>query len=120
VLDERFASASRMVVATVDELVSTEEVTAAGVTIPGHLVAATVEAPYGAHPTSCYPRYAYDRGHLREYVSAAQSGPAGLDKYLATYVHVGEESYREAVGADRLAALAGWSASTAAWRELFA
>ena len=87
VLDERFASASRMVVATVDELVSTEEVAAAGVTIPGHLVAAVAEVPFGAHPSSCYPRYAYDREHLREYVSAAQAGPADLDKYLATYVH---------------------------------
>ena len=120
VLDERFASASRMVIATVDELVSTEELTACGVTIPGHLVAATVEAPFGAHPTSCYPRYAYDRDHLREYVSAAQSGPVDLDKYLTTYVSGSEESYREAVGTRRLAALAGWSASTTAWQELFA
>ena len=77
VLDERFASASRMVVATVDELVSTEQVTAAGVTIPGHLVAAVAHVPFGAHPASCYPRYAYDRRHLREYVAAAQSGPGG-------------------------------------------
>jgi glutaconate CoA-transferase, subunit A len=120
VLDERFASASRMVIVTVDELVSTEELTASGVTIPGHLVAATAEAPFGAHPTSCYPRYAYDRDHLREYVSAAQSGPVDLDKYLTTYVSGSEGSYREAVGARRLAALAGWSASTTAWQELFA
>jgi len=34
VLDERFAAASAMVVATVDRLVSTEEVAAAGVVIP--------------------------------------------------------------------------------------
>ncbi len=74
VLDERFASASRLVVATVDEVVSTEEVARSGVTIPAHLVAAVAEVPYGAHPSSCYPRYAYDRDHLREYVSAAESG----------------------------------------------
>ena len=74
VLDERFASASRMVIATVDELVSPEEVAAAGITVPGHLVAAVAEVPFGAHPPS-YPRYAYDRAHLREYVSAAQAGP---------------------------------------------
>ena len=64
-------------------------------------------------------RYAYDRGHLREYVSAAQSGQAGLDKYLATYVNGSEESYRAAVGADRLATLTTWSQSAAAWQELF-
>ena len=120
VLDERFAAASRMVIATVDELVSTDVVAASGVTIPGHLVAAVTEVPFGAHPASCYPRYAYDRAHLREYVSAAQSGTAGLDKYLATYVNGTEESYRAAVGPDRLAALTTWSQSTAAWQELFA
>jgi glutaconate CoA-transferase subunit A len=118
VLDERFASASRMVVATVDELVSTEQVAASGVTIPGHLVAAVTVAPFGAHPASCYPRYAYDRSHLREYVTAAQSGPAGLEKYLETYVRGGEESYLELIGTDRLTELAGWSRSTAAWQEL--
>ena len=37
---------------------------AAGITIPGHLVAAVAEVPFGAHPSSCYPRYAYDRDHL--------------------------------------------------------
>jgi glutaconate CoA-transferase subunit A len=120
VLDERFASASQTVIATVDELVSTDAVVASGVTIPAHLVAAVVEVPFGAHPASCYPRYAYDRSHLREYVSAAQSGPVDLDKYLATYVHSSEEGYREAIGADRLAALTTWSQSTNAWRELFA
>ena len=119
VLDERFASASRMVVATVDELVSTEEVTAAGVTIPGHLVAAVAQVPFGAHPSSCYPRYAYDRAHLREYVTAAQAGPGDLEKYLAAYVQDSEESYRDAIGADRLTQLAGWSKSTEAWQELF-
>src|SRR6185437_6074882 len=94
-------------------------VVAMGVTIPGHLVAAVVTAPFGAHPTSCYPRYAYDRDHLREYVSAAQSGTADLDKYLAAYVNGSEESYRAAVGPGRLAALAAWSRSATAWQELF-
>ena len=120
VLDERFASASALVVATVDELVSTDEVTAAGVTIPAHLVAAVTEVPYGAHPSSCYPRYGYDRAHLREYVSAAQSGPDDLEKYLGVYLGGSEQDYRAAVGAGRLAALATWSESTAAWQELFA
>jgi glutaconate CoA-transferase subunit A len=119
VLDERFASASRMVVATVDEMVSTEQVTAAGVTIPAHLVAAVAHVPFGAHPASCYPRYAYDRSHLQEYVAAAQSGPEDLDKYLAAYVLDSEESYRGAIGPDRLAQLATWSRSTGAWQELF-
>ena len=119
VLDERFASASAAVIATVDEIVSPEEVAAAGVTIPAHLVAAVVEAPFGAHPTSSYPRYAYDRDHLGEYLSAAQGGPEDLEKYLATYVQGTEDGYREAVGAARLDALTTWSQSTSAWKEIF-
>jgi glutaconate CoA-transferase subunit A len=122
VLDERFASAARTVIATVDELASPAEVAAAGITIPAHLVAAVTEVPYGAHPSSCYPRYAYDHGHLREYVTAAQAGTDGAAKYLAAYVHgTGSEAgYREVVGADRLSALGAWSQSTAVWKELFA
>jgi glutaconate CoA-transferase, subunit A len=120
VLDERFASASAVVIATVDELVSTAEVIAAGVTIPAHLVTAVAEVPYGAHPASCYPRYAYDRAHLREYLTASQSGTDDLKKYLASYVGESEESYRTAIGQDRLAALTTWSHSNSAWQELFA
>jgi glutaconate CoA-transferase subunit A len=122
VLDERFASASRAVIATVDELVSPDEVAAAGIVIPAHLVTAVTEVPYGAHPSSCYPRYAYDRDHLREYVAAVQAGPDGAAKYLAAYVRgTGSEAdYRAVIGAERLSVLATWSESTAAWKELFA
>ena len=56
---------------------------------------------------------------LQEYVAAAQSGPEDLEKYLATYVRGSEESYRGAIGADRLTRLAGWSRSADAWQELF-
>jgi glutaconate CoA-transferase, subunit A len=122
VLDERFAAASRAVVATVEAIGSTEQVAAAGITIPAHLVSAIAEVPYGAHPTSCYPRYAYDRAHLAEYVSAATAGGADLAGYLDRYVAGAptEDAYRKVVGEDRLAALGQWSTSAAAWKELFA
>ncbi|HWG61239.1 MAG TPA: CoA-transferase [Streptosporangiaceae bacterium] len=122
VLDERFACASSAVVATVEELASTEEVTALGVTIPGHLVAAVTHCPFGAHPSSCYPKYAYDRRHLTDYVTAAQAGPDGATDYLKTHVHStgSEDGYRAAVGADRLASLGSWQESIEAWKELFA
>ena len=120
VLDERFAPASRQVIATVERVVSTGEVTAAGVTIPAHYVAAVAEAPFGAHPTSCYPDYAYDRPHLAEYVAAAQAGGEELASYLKTYVYgVDEPGYRELLGPDRLAALRSWSRSTEDWKGLF-
>lgn len=116
VLDERFAAASAMVVATVDQMVSTEEVAAAGVTIPAHAVAAVAEVPFGAHPSSCYPGYAYDRVHLATYIKAASAGGADLEGYLDRYVHAGEAAYRLAVDPERLV---GWSISTDAWKELF-
>lgn len=122
VLDERFASASRTVVATVDEIVPADHVRSAGITVPGHLVAAVVEVPFGAHPASCYPRYAYDRRHLREYVAAGQAGADEVAEYLRTYVHDAgsEDGYRKLIGQDRFGELTGWSSSTAAWKELFA
>ena len=115
VLDERFAAASAMVVATVDRMVSTDEVAAAGVVVPAHLVAAVAEVPFGAHPSSCYPGYAYDRPHLAGYVAAASRG-GDLAGYLDRYVHAGEDAYRRDVAPERLV---GWSASVDDWQELF-
>ncbi|HEY2192077.1 MAG TPA: CoA-transferase [Actinomycetospora sp.] len=116
VLDERFASAAGMVVATVDRLAPTDEVAAAGVVVPAHLVAAVAEVPFGAHPSSCYPGYAYDRPHLATYLAAATAAGPALAAYLERYVHAGEDAYRHDVEAGRLA---DWSASTGAWQELF-
>ncbi|MDP9220497.1 MAG: CoA transferase subunit A [Actinomycetota bacterium] len=121
VLDERFASASRNVVATVDRLVGSAELDAAGITVPAHFVAAVAEVPYGAHPTSCYPGYTYDRPHLATYVKAAATGGDVLADYLDTYVTgvPDEDGYRKIIGEDRLNRLGTWSESTAAWKELF-
>jgi glutaconate CoA-transferase, subunit A len=122
VLDERFAAAARDVVATVERVVSAEEVVSAGVTIPAHLVTALAEVPYGAHPSSCYPGYAYDRAHLGGYVRAATHGGPALAGYLDEFVTgtPTEEAYRKAIGEDRLARLGSWSASIDQWKELFA
>ena len=121
VLDERFAAASRNVVATAERIVSTEEVAAAGITIPGHLVAAVSEVPFGAHPSSCYPAYAYDRPHLAGYVRAAAAGDGELACYLERFVTgvPDEEGYRKVVGEEQLSALGRWSESTTAWKGLF-
>lgn len=120
VLDERFAMASRAVVATVDRLVSTTEVVEAGVTIPAHRVAAVAEVAYGAHPTSCYPAYPYDRAHLASYVVAAATAD-GASAYLDRYVlGTDEPEYRALIGERRLAELRDWSTSNDRWRTVFA
>jgi glutaconate CoA-transferase subunit A len=119
VLDERFAFASRKVVVTVERLASPSEVAEAGVVLPYFAVTAVVEAPYGAHPTSCYPHYTYDRAHLGEWVKAAGTDE-GVRQYLDRYVlgPGGEEGYLKSVGEDRLRALGEWSVSDERWREL--
>ncbi|MGH3823383.1 MAG: CoA transferase subunit A [Pseudonocardiaceae bacterium] len=121
VLDERFAAASRMVVATAERIVGTEEIVVAGITIPGHLVAAVSEVPFGAHPSSCYPVYAYDRPHLASYVQAATAGGEELVGYLDRFVTgvPTEEAYRKVVGEQQLAALTRWSESIETWKALF-
>ena len=121
VLDERFAGASRAVVATVDRIVSADRLADMGVTIPGYLVQAVAEVPYGAHPASCYPGYAYDRQHVGAYAKAAGSDET-MAEYLREWVHLpdGEDGYRAKVGEAGLDRLAGWSESVEAWKGLFA
>lgn len=121
VLDERFAAASRNVVATAERIVSTEHLGTAGITIPGHFVAAVSEVPFGAHPSSCYPTYAYDRSHLQAYVQAAAVGGRALASYLERFITgvPTEQAYRKAVGERQLAALCRWSESGDTWKELF-
>lgn len=119
VLDERFATASKMVVATVDRIASTEEVAEAGIVIPFYRVAAVAEVPFGAHPSSCYPGYAYDRAHIATWVAAAKT-PSGADEYLRTFVTgVDENGYRDLVGYERLDRLTRYRSSTAEWMDLF-
>lgn len=120
VLDEHFASASKSVVATVDRIVSTEELTERGITVPAHLVQAVAEVPCGAHPASSYPHYAYDRDAMGAYITAARTEES-LAAYLQEWVRATDEAgYRERVGAASLDRLTTWSDSVEAWKELFA
>lgn len=119
VLDERFTFAARAVVVTAERIAPPHEVAEAGVVLPAFAVSAVAEAPFGAHPTSCYPRYTYDRHHLGEWVTAA-ADEAGVAGYLERYVYPDEDAYRAAVGRARFAELGEWDVSTARWQELLA
>lgn len=47
------------------------------------LVQGVALAPYGAHPTSCAPKYGMDIAHLREYSATAKGEwPAYLERYV--------------------------------------
>src|SRR5258707_6770384 len=87
VADMLFIRASKHVIATVEQLLPADELRRMVPNVPYFWVEAVVEVPYGAHPTSCYPFYAYDRAHLAEYYSAAQAGPvAFLVEYPSPFV----------------------------------
>ena len=119
VLDEHFAAASKRVVVSVERVAPAEEVREAGVTIPYFAVDAVVEAPFGAHPTSCYPEYTYDRRHLAEWVAAAGS-EEGVAEYLGRFVAADEDGYDRAVGEERRRELREWRDSGERWMELMA
>lgn len=113
--DRLIAKASRRVVVTVDELVSPEEIARAPqrTSIPGYLVDAVVEVPWGAHPTSSHGRYLHDEEHLRAYLAAAeatrrQPESGALAAYIRTYIDEpgDHQAYLERVGGlARLSAL---------------
>jgi glutaconate CoA-transferase, subunit A len=92
-----FPKAARRVIVTVEEIVDAERIRAEPdrVVLPSFAVDAVVHAPYGAHPTSCFPRYAYDtafhvawataaraREAAREFLDRHVRGPSSQEEYL--------------------------------------
>jgi glutaconate CoA-transferase subunit A len=68
------------------------------------LVDGVIEAPFGAHPTSCTPKYGIDRDHLNTYTAATDAEK--WTAYREQYVDVDHDRYVEAVGgAARIAAI---------------
>jgi glutaconate CoA-transferase, subunit A len=104
-----FPKASRRVIVTVEEIVSEERLRAEPdrVVLPSFAVDAVVHVPFGAHPTSCFPRYGYDAALHRAWAAAARdAGTAG--EFLERYVTGpgSHEQYLDVVGGVRaLAAL---------------
>jgi glutaconate CoA-transferase, subunit A len=96
-IDPEIARAARSVVVTCEEIVSTEQIAAAPATthIPGFLVSAVIEAPFGAHPTTHVPRYGFDAWQIMEYADINAAG-GGAD-YVEQLRSESEEAYRERV-----------------------
>jgi glutaconate CoA-transferase, subunit A len=124
VADVLFAKAVKQVIATVERLVTTEALTELGVSIPYFYVTAVSVVAYGAHPTACYPFYAYDRRHTDLYYRQASAGiEAFRDHYLKPFVYdcATQVAYLERIGGQgRLNELATWNTSTEAWMKLYA
>jgi glutaconate CoA-transferase subunit A len=124
VADNLIAKASRKVLATVEQMVSTERMQElGGATIPYFYVTAIAEVRMGAHPTACYPFYAYDREHTALYYAAARAGAEVFAaKYLEPFVHGCPDhgAYLKKIGGEATQRrLAGWKDGDATWMALY-
>ena len=109
--DPLFAKASRHVIVTVDRIVDNSIVRREPhrTTIPGYLVDAVVEAPFGAHPCSSHGVYAHDEQQITQYVKAGADAATWWRDYFEPYVKDPESlaDYVERVGgAERILQLA--------------
>lgn len=66
-------------------------------TFERYLVSGVIEAPLGAHPTSCDPDYGWDLEHLKRYVASA-SDEGGWQAYHDAFIAPGEAAYQDANG----------------------
>ncbi|MEU0948675.1 CoA-transferase [Streptomyces canus] len=86
--DPLLAKASRKVIVCVDRIVDNAEIRRDPhrTVIPGYLVDAVVETPYGAHPCASQGRYAHDEKRLAAYIAAGRSAAQWRSEYLEPYV----------------------------------
>jgi glutaconate CoA-transferase subunit A len=109
--DPLFAKASKHVIVTTDRIVDNSVVRQEPhrTTIPGYLVDAVVEAPFGAHPCSSHGVYAHDEQLISQYIKAGADAATWWRDYLEPYVKEPESlaHYVERVGgAERILQLA--------------
>ncbi len=107
-LDLVTSRATRKLIVTVEQIVPRERVLRFPQLnlIPRFRTTAIVEAPYGAHPSSCLQVYDQDREHLKYYSQVARD-PDEFRRYLDRYVY-GVKSHMEylnLIGAESLVKL---------------
>jgi glutaconate CoA-transferase subunit A len=93
--------AAKRVIVTAEEIVDTEVLrrNPDRTILPGFIVDAVVEVPYGAHPTSFFPNYTYDSGFHRQWAEVSRdrkTAMAFIDRYVRT--PSSQQEYLEAVG----------------------
>ena len=103
---EEMIRAAKKRIVSVEEIVPTEEIRKhpEKTKIPRFQVDMVIEAPLGAHPTSCAPLYTFDPWHMMKYMEMAAS-PESFKQYLSDYVMKPEFEYLEAIGGMRQAAI---------------
>lgn len=106
--DDLFCGAAKRRFVSCERIVATEEFSSFGcihtMQLNRSLVDAVAETPFGAHPTSCTPKYGIDLEHLKTY--AAATGGENWADYRKRYIDVDHDQYIGAVGGGaRIAAI---------------
>jgi glutaconate CoA-transferase subunit A len=99
--DDLFLMAAKRRFLTCERIVETADLLREGplhsLVINRMLVDGVVEAPHGAHFTSCVPDYPRDEAFQSKYAASAAS-PELWAEFRRTYLEVSESDYRRAVG----------------------
>jgi glutaconate CoA-transferase subunit A len=108
--DDLFCMAATRAYVSCERIVPTERLAAEGglasLRVHRWMVAGVVEAPNGAHFTSCVPDYGRDETFQREYAAAARE-PDTWARFTATYLCGDEARYQRAVAARADAVVVG-------------
>jgi glutaconate CoA-transferase subunit A len=100
--DDLFCGAAERAYVSCERIVPTDELAATGgarsLRISRLAVHGVVEAPRGAHFTSCDPDYGRDEAFQREYVDAAKD-PTSWSAFVQRYLRGSEADYQRAVAA---------------------
>ncbi len=112
--DRQMALAAETVIVQVERVVPNEVAMTwpSGSTIPGFLVSAVVEAPFGCHPTASHTYYSFDEVVLRDYIKSGKT-PESFDAYLQEHIYGTEDEAAylcKVGGAARLESLVGGEA----------
>ena len=107
-MDVDIAKAAATVIVTAEEIIDEEEVRRRPdrTVIPGLVVDAVVEVPYGSFPHECYGLYEADFAHFEAYTDAVKDrGTGAINDYLDRYVYgvTGHEAYLALFGEEALA-----------------
>jgi glutaconate CoA-transferase subunit A len=98
--DDFFCGAAKRRYVSCERIVPTDKLLSSGCLHTLHLdrgmVDGVIEAPFGAHPTSCTPRYGIDLDHLKTYSAATTE--EGWGDYRARFIDVSDAEYIDAIG----------------------
>jgi glutaconate CoA-transferase subunit A len=95
--DDLFCGAAARAFVTTEQIVATDELLEGGtihtLKISRRLVTGVVEAPGGAHFTSCTPDYERDEAFQKEYAASASS-PEEWEKFRSAWIDLTEDEYQ--------------------------